>query len=302
MTMSLLIPLGARTLPKAVAAYGVHPAAVALFDRFGSRLLTTGVRSKNLHHDDDLLNKTYSDAFDESDSLEAGKRKDIAAAKKPLTFTSSSYPNSLWAHHFRDIDNFFFSPRDTPFRNMFTRDPFVAPFFRQQRSDPFIDIMPDVLRGFPCTPGQMLSRSSLPGCKINETDDGCIKISVDVPDGIKASDMKVEVDNKDGTLLHISGKRESVELEYGTKSMHRFEKSFSLGHHLDVDKLTGNLSDGVLVFLAPKVEPHLEQDEPQKKTIAISEEPCMPSDEEIIQNIYSSAFDESDWAEMGKLA
>ena len=153
-----------------------------------------------------------------------------------------------------------------------------------------------VLRGFPRIPGQTLLRSS-PGYEINETD-GCIKISVDIPDGIKASDMKVEVEN-DGTLLHLSGK---LELEKDrTKSLHRFDKQFSIGPHLDVDNMTANFSDGVLVLSAPKVEAaHVE--EPPKKTIAISEEPHMLSDDEIVQKNFSNAFDESDLIEMGKAA
>lgn len=300
--MSLLCRLQSspivRTVPKIVAAHGVRPLAVGLYDKLGARFLTTGGVAKKPRRDDDLLSKTHSDAFDESDALEAGKKK-MATPAKP------TYPASLWnSSPFQDIDGFF--SRDPFFRSPFFHDdPFFSrshPFassslFRQDfsRSDPWSNIMP-ILRDFPRRPGLALLRSS-PGYEVNEAD-GSITINVDVPKDLTASEMKVEVE-LDGTLLHLSGKKEyEKDGPNGTTKVLEFHKRFGIGPHLDVENITANFSDGVLVISAPKVD-HVE--EAPKKMIHITEEPHLPSDEEIVQKSFSDQFDESDWLEEGKV-
>jgi hypothetical protein len=47
----------------------------------------------------------------------------------------------------------------------------------------------------------------------------------------------------------------------------RFEKHFTIGTNVDTDYFTANLSDGVLVLTAPKLETE------QKRKIAITETP-----------------------------
>jgi HSP20 family protein len=94
----------------------------------------------------------------------------------------------------------------------------------------------------------VLVRSS-PGYEINETDDK-YQIAVDVP-GVNAKDMSVQLEN-DGKLLHISGGRKVVTDNTTTET--KFEKRFTIGSNVDMQKVTANLADGVLVLSAPKIE------------------------------------------------
>jgi HSP20 family protein len=149
--------------------------------------------------------------------------------------------------------------RYQPKHSFFGFDDFFAPvpFLR----DPF-EAMP-VLRNFENEAGSTLLRAS-PGFEISELD-GNYQISVDVP-GVKASDMNVELEN-DGRVLHISGGRKVT--RDGTTSETKFEKKFTIGKNVDVQKMTANLADGVLVLKAPKIEPK----EPPKFSIPITEGP-----------------------------
>jgi HSP20 family protein len=94
----------------------------------------------------------------------------------------------------------------------------------------------------------VLVRSS-PGYEINEIDD-TYQIAVDVP-GVKAEDMSVQLDN-DGRVLNISGGRKVVKDNTITET--KFEKRFTIGKNVDMEKVTANLADGVLVLSAPKIE------------------------------------------------
>jgi HSP20 family molecular chaperone IbpA len=146
-------------------------------------------------------------------------------------------------------------------------------------------------------PRMKLVRSS-PGYDIQESD-GKYEISVQVPEGVSASDMTVELEH-DGTVLHLSGARK-VEHE-GMVSETRFDKRFTIGPNVDSNQMTANLSEGVLVLTAPKLEP-----EKPKHTIAITTEKPYYStgevalEEEVVQKSYSDEFDESDWVETGKV-
>jgi HSP20 family protein len=94
----------------------------------------------------------------------------------------------------------------------------------------------------------VLVRSS-PGYEINEIDD-TYQIAVDVP-GVKAEDMSVQLDN-DGRVLNISGGRKVVKDNTITET--KFEKRFTIGKNVDMEKVTAKLADGVLVLSAPKIE------------------------------------------------
>ncbi|KAL9181248.1 hypothetical protein ACHAXT_010053 [Thalassiosira profunda] len=230
----------ARTLPRAVAAQGIRPASVVLADKLGSRFLATQRVAKKPIRDEDLMSKTHSDAFDESDALEAGKN--------PVVTSVEGWGSSPFRQFFSQ--NHFF-PRDPFLQDPFFGDHFaVSPLFCH---NPWRHMQP-LLRGFP------------------------------------TSDLKVELDN-DGTLLHLSGKKKTKQ------SSIEFHQRLSVGS-LDASKMTANVSDGVLVVSAPKL-PHARK--AQMKTVPITEEPRVISDEEIAQKSYSDAFDESDWAEVGKL-
>jgi len=136
-----------------------------------------------------------------------------------------------------------------------------SPFFR----DPFFDrsLVPTTFWQEPEEMSNFFRGPPL-GYRINEKDNE-YQISVDVP-GVKASDMSVNLEN-DGKVLHIVGGRK-VEKE-NEISETRFEKRFTIGDNVDTDKLKANLSDGVLVLTAPK----LEKKKPEAQKIVITEEP-----------------------------
>jgi HSP20 family protein len=76
-------------------------------------------------------------------------------------------------------------------------------------------------------------------------------ILIDVP-GVKQEDMQMQLTAKNQTLLlsgirkfHAKGGSEEVDEA-------KFEKRFNIGHDVDVEKITANLSDGVLKITAPK--------------------------------------------------
>mmetsp|Transcript_4549 Transcript_4549/g.6734 ORF Transcript_4549/g.6734 Transcript_4549/m.6734 type:complete len:223 (-) Transcript_4549:727-1395(-) len=79
--------------------------------------------------------------------------------------------------------------------------------------------------------------------------DSEFKVAVDVP-GVKASDMKIHLE-QDGRVLRLTGERKIQDGNW--KSEMRFEKAFLLDKKIQSDKITANLSDGVVVITAPKV-------------------------------------------------
>jgi HSP20 family molecular chaperone IbpA len=120
------------------------------------------------------------------------------------------------------------------------------------------------------------------GFEIKESD-GKYCISVDVP-GFKSSDIKVELESgcdctdcgcrdcgcdscqcQANKVLHIHGER-STGKEGATSSV-RFDKRFTIGGSVDVEKLTANIEHGVLVMEAPKLQPPA----PKVKTIQVNE-------------------------------
>jgi HSP20 family protein len=131
----------------------------------------------------------------------------------------------------------------------FNRDPFF--------SDPMMPVGPNLAR-----PNDMILRHSSPGSEINETDEK-YQIAVDVP-GVKSSYVNLE---NDGKVLHITGGRKIV--KEGEMSETKFEKRFTIGNNIDIDKMTANLSDGVLMLTAPKKK----EEEKPVHAIAITEGP-----------------------------
>ncbi|GKY90850.1 hypothetical protein MPSEU_000057800 [Mayamaea pseudoterrestris] len=94
-------------------------------------------------------------------------------------------------------------------------------------------------------------------------ENGMYHISVDVP-GVKASDLKVELQN-DNRVLRVHGGRKVTKA--GTTTETRFDKSFTIGDNVDVDKISAKLENGVLELTAPK----LEEERPKTRTIQVSE-------------------------------
>lgn len=76
-------------------------------------------------------------------------------------------------------------------------------------------------------------------------------IFIDVP-GVKQGDMEMQLTDKNRTL-QLSGVRKfhtsGDEVEEA-----KFEKHFDMGHDVDVEKISANLSNGVLEITAPKKE------------------------------------------------
>ena len=87
--------------------------------------------------------------------------------------------------------------------------------------------------------------------------DGKYKIQVDVP-GMKASDINVELEHE-GSVLHISG-------EHSVKEI-RFDKRFTIGNNVESEKMSADLTDGVLTLTAPKKA----ETKPATRSITITE-------------------------------
>jgi HSP20 family protein len=236
--------------------------------------------------DDEVYTDTFPDAFDESDSLEVGKKtlnKEHDGSAESRTSTNSNQQSAVGPRA-RDNDRIFrslFGGFDDFFAHPFlmSRDPF-APFFSRQHRHNHI-------------PNTTLLRSLSPGYEIKEHN-GTYEIAVHVPDGVNASDVAVELEN-DGTVLNVSGERRQEDENGKLLSAMRFGKRFTIGTNVDTDNITANLSNGVLVLTAPKIETE------QKRTIAITEKPHVASEDEMKQKSYSDECDESDWAEAGKV-
>jgi len=91
------------------------------------------------------------------------------------------------------------------------------------------------------------TKTTSPRYEITDTDEK-FSVALDVP-GVKEEDLSIKLE-EEGHLLSISGHRESSGENY--KFTSHFSQSFSLDPAVDLDKLTANLDDGVLVVSAPK--------------------------------------------------
>lgn len=208
-------------------------------------------------------------------------------------YAPASLLGSVWRDHMQH--NLAFSHRFPPgFDDLLSNDPFFAPFLGRGRMlDPFTDMMPIIKKDMGNVNSTLL-RSS-PGYEIKESP-GMYEIVIDVPQGIKGADMKVELVN-DKTVLHVAGERKDEENGRVVRQ-YSFDKHFSIGSNLDVDNLKAILDDGLLIVSAPKLSVD-SGEQPQR--IPITESPHeMTTDEELVQKSYTDAFDESDWAETGK--
>ena len=97
-------------------------------------------------------------------------------------------------------------------------------------------------------------RNSNPRCEITSDDDK-LQISLDVP-GVQSKDLDVQL-NEDGSVLSIRGNR-SIQKENGVYQS-TFSQSFSVDPTVNVEKLTAQLENGVLVVTAPKDLKKLEE-------------------------------------------
>lgn len=203
------------------------------------RLFATNPKNR----DDELYNKSYSDRFDESDSLEVGKeelaeplgnaRQEEEQKGKAIKMKAMRRPAKYNGPLFR--------PLFRPLFGGFDDDLFPSYPFGMFRRDPFIDHVMPVLRRFLSDPRMNLLRSS-PGYEIKESG-RTYQIAVDVPDGVNVANMTVDLEDE-GRILHVTG--ESKKEEDGMVSETRFDQQIRIGANVDTDKITANLADGVL--------------------------------------------------------
>lgn len=86
---------------------------------------------------------------------------------------------------------------------------------------------------------------SQPRFDVQETDEE-VAVKVDVPQSVPLEEIQVEI--RDGSVLHIQGGHQDKH------SRVAFEKTYTLGRHVDAGAITATLSkDGVLTVTAPKV-------------------------------------------------
>jgi HSP20 family protein len=107
------------------------------------------------------------------------------------------------------------------------------------------------------------------GYEIHE-DDEKYSIAIDVP-GVKSEDMTIKLE-ENGQVLNLSGGRK-IKKGDDTVSEFKFEKRFTIGDNVDVDKIAASLSDGVLEVTAPKKAPEKKEAHIIKITAGPAAEP-----------------------------
>ena len=140
-------------------------------------------------------------------------------------------------------------------------DDFLStPFFTND--EPVVTV--PIIANFERQANSILRRSS-PCYEVTE-DEKQFQLAVDVP-GVKAADLNLQLE-KGGRVLRLSGGRKVRSADGKSFSESKFEKSFTIDRSIDSNKITANLSDGVLVVTAPK---DVQKDEVQK--IVVTEHP-----------------------------
>jgi len=138
------------------------------------------------------------------------------------------------------------------YRNMsiFDLKPF-SPLFDLKRIDSFYDDNNLYFHG-PLGEKPLIEYSSSLFCKnIAQNNEKEFRLSMDLP-GVKHDDLNIEIND---AVLRVTGCRKTTELNngYAVKKT-RFERIFKFPRErIDTDKLEANLSDGVLVIIAPKI-------------------------------------------------
>jgi HSP20 family protein len=136
-------------------------------------------------------------------------------------------PRRSSADIFREMDEMFDRAFDSSFMTMKP-----APFFSRRAE-------------FPVLQNQALRRPYI--YNIAE-DEKKFQLSFEVP-GVKPSNLSVHLE-QDGRILRISGVRE---VKHGDMSYEsNFDKAFALDKSVDVEKITANLSEGIMTIDAPK--------------------------------------------------
>eukprot|EP00980_Cylindrotheca_fusiformis_P021619 scaffold8474_cov104-Cylindrotheca_fusiformis.AAC.1 len=134
--------------------------------------------------------------------------------------------------------------RYDPFGSFFDDDAFERNLFPRHS-------MTNALSSFPSRSNDQGTKSWKPlGLQVRE-DEKSYSFSVDVP-GVRAEDMKMELVDNNQTI-HLSGGRKFKDGD--TVEETRFDRRFTIGSDVDVEKINADLSNGVLTITAPKKEP-----------------------------------------------
>ena len=156
---------------------------------------------------------------------------------------------------FQEIDEFFDDMMRPP------ADIFDHPFGR---------LMPVATKPlFSDMMGELELRRTSPRYEIMEGEDDW-KVAVDVP-GLRSDDVKVEFNSGSNTLRLSGGKKKEEE---GSTYESHFEKHFRLGNNVDVEGVTANVADGVLIVTLPKDEQFMDV-----RSIPVSSEALPPGKE-----------------------
>lgn len=293
-----------------------------------SRKEATGDRDAT---EEQLVNSNYSDAFDESDALETGKKQ--TPHLKTSSSDDSSERSPSWAEKalrrtygkrrqlLDDFDDFFGSSRGDPFAPFFSRrqplmnkmilkdHPFDSFFPPSRLRDAFFSgrkLDTDLFRwdlNDPDDGGFKLIRSSAPKVDIEESDTD-YKISVDIPKALDDSNVKVELD--ENGHLHISGRIRVENKEANKVSETSFDRIFSIGDNVNTEELKATFlrekegKDHTLVVTAPKLEAATTEITNARVEIPMTVTDALPSEEEINTKTFGDAFDESDFEEVRK--
>lgn len=76
-------------------------------------------------------------------------------------------------------------------------------------------------------------------------------VAIDVPYGIKTSDIKVSIENH-GKYLHIYGTSKYIKSNGKMISPNTFDKEYTIASNTDINHIRAKLSHGVLYVSAPK--------------------------------------------------
>jgi HSP20 family protein len=138
-------------------------------------------------------------------------------------------------------------------QNLASRDPFFRLF------DTFFNNQ-DLSGG-----EEMSNRGWMPPVDIQETEEG-YRLTAELP-GLTRDDINITLENN---VLRLSGERK-FEKDVKKESYHRiersygnFQRSFSLPHQVNGEKVEASFKDGVLTIMVPKAE----QARPRKIAIA----------------------------------
>jgi HSP20 family protein len=112
----------------------------------------------------------------------------------------------------------------------------------------------DLVREFLTEDGNQVVTSE-PAINVSENENESV-IVVELP-GVKKEDIKISIENG---WLTMSGERKSFEAPKITRVLHReieskpFARSIKLPHHVDAEKISAELANGLLKISLPKAE------------------------------------------------